>query len=402
MKITEEHYWGIINRVLHEGRPELAIGPIDDLPVGIPPAWTAILTTSSPRAAALDLWRPMNNRLPRVCQALYERLLGVGLLRTEEVPVSLLYFFGDGDFLFQYRGQLPALARTINETSLPTEYQDFYRIHDGWVLLFSEDDGPAPLSDCFPLASLWTDVDFMLPPGIMSTKSLRTVFRSGNDFALAYDNSSSSPKALLCYNDGTVEPLLDMWFAIDRQIAEFLEELDLVNGIDHFGSNSTEGEWEAAYRLEQLLQTAEQSDSDKIFRGAAWHEQVCAIYSRRALLELHSGSQANKAAEFNRKALAHWCLSLENGAETDPREVIQMFAIAHEVDDSRSAGFVAALPPTIWTDETIESLQVQLLLDLYRCDFRFTENNIEALLGLTFDDDGEVKPHAEIIANMIY
>src|SRR3972149_7340109 len=110
MKITEEQYYGLIDRVVHEGNPELLLGPLDRLTADLPSSWLTVLSASDPLEAAAHMWSPVADRLPRVCLALRERLQGVGLLFTDEIPASLIYFFTDGDYIFAYRGRRPLSA----------------------------------------------------------------------------------------------------------------------------------------------------------------------------------------------------------------------------------------------------------------------------------------------------
>ena len=73
-----------------------------------------------------------------------------------------------------------------------------------------------------PLSNLWTDVVWKLPPGDISPETALTVYRDGDDLALAYDTSASPAVPLRCHGDGTVDVLLDMWAAIDRETARQL------------------------------------------------------------------------------------------------------------------------------------------------------------------------------------
>jgi hypothetical protein len=402
MRISEEQYFGLIDRVVHEGAPELLIGPTDELPVGLPPLWANVLSVPDPRAAIAHLWNPMEDRLPRVCRALRERLQGVGLLCTDEVPASLVYFFSDGDYLFHYRGRQPRPQAQCSEASLPAEFLEFYHIHDGWVLFISDDDGPEPWSGWLSLQSLWTEVDFKLPPGEVSLDALTTVFRDGDELVLAYDTSALPSLPFICRNDGTVEPLLDMWAAIDRLIGEFLEELDLAASVEKNNYLITDGERKAMDRWDILLkQLTEWSTPGTQFEGSAWHEQACDLLLQRAWLEKRDGSSEEKVTEFHRQALHQWGASLENGGQTSPQEVLDMFALALAVSEMATAGFVATLPPSIWSNNSLEALQVQLLLDMFCGDFRQAESNVQRLLGMTFDEQKPVHPQTEIVARLL-
>src|SRR5262249_51833695 len=143
------------------------------------------------------LWAPIAHRLPRVCHALNERLLGVGLLRTQEVPAGLLYFFvGQGD-LFVYRGRPPAREYELGVSSVPAEFLEFYRIHNGWVLDYDEDEGPLPNDRWILPELIWDTAKFQPLPGVASLGDTTVVFRGGADLAFAFELSSKPPVPML-------------------------------------------------------------------------------------------------------------------------------------------------------------------------------------------------------------
>ena len=90
MNISEEQYYELIDRVTHEGDPRLILGPLQVVPSDVPKTWADLLSARDPGPAAFVLWEAMRKRLPRTCRALFERLQRVALLRTDDVPASLL------------------------------------------------------------------------------------------------------------------------------------------------------------------------------------------------------------------------------------------------------------------------------------------------------------------------
>lgn len=403
MKITEEQYYGFIDRVVHEGEPELSIGPLSSVPAIVPAEWTQVLTTHDYRAAAAKLWRPMEDRLPRVCLALRERLQGVGLLSTEEISASLIYFFSDGDYLFAYRGRLPLSEGKLSKSHLTEDFLDFYRIHDGWVLYYSEDCGPTPSTEWVPLSSLWTEVAWKLPPGDASPDKLITVYRDGDELAFAYDVSTSPALPLRCRNDGTADVLLDMWAAVDREIAEFLEELDLMSGgVTEIAHALTDIQRKAMDRYDGLIKhIAERRTTAAHFGGGGIYEQVYYLFLTCAWFERRSTHRGKKIEDHYRQALQHWCANIDLGGQTSPQEMLDMFGLAHILGDTATGHFVATIPTSIWADDTPEALHARVLFCLFLGDVEHAVAFVEQLLGLAFDSDKPPDEKTEIVVRLL-
>ena len=403
MRITEEQYYGLIDRVVHEGNPELLLGPLDQLTADLPPSWTKVLSASNPREAAAHLWIPMVDRLPRVCLALRERLHGVGLLLTEEVPASLIYFFSDGDYVFAYRGRLPLSEGRSKINHLPGDFLDFYRIHDGWVLYYSEDGGPAPSTEWVSLSDLWTEVAWKLPPGDASPDTLITVYRDGDEFALAYNISALPALPLSCRNDGTADVLLDMWAAIDREIGSFLEDLDLASdGMEEINQALTHIQRSAMDRYDALIKRiADRRATAAHFSGGGIYEQAYDLYLTSAWLERRRTRDQGKILEYYHQALQHWCMFVDLCDEASPQEMLDMFGLAHALGDTATSHFVATIPTSIWADDSPEALQARVLFCLFLGDVEHATAFVEELLGLTFDGEEPHDKKNEIVVRML-
>jgi hypothetical protein len=395
MQLSQQQCYALIDRVVHEGEPELLLAPMASPPADIPAAWGKLLTAHDWQPALADLWRPMADRLPRVYRALRERLKGIALVQTEEVPSSLIYFFSQGDYLFKYRGGPPVEETRLVESRLPQEFTDFYRIHDGWVLFHSEDMGPAPRSEWRALPSLWPDVSWNVPPGEVSPDHSTVIYRDSNQLALAFDTSVSPAPALLCRGDGSVELLLDTWATIDRYIGEFLEQLDPARASLETGAPDSP-------RYDKLLtRLAEIRGVTSALGTASVHEQACDLYLTRALTERRSRGNSERLREYHRQALDEWCASIEASGRTSPREVLSLFGLAHIVGDRVTGHFIASLPLSTWLDDSLESIQLLLLFNLFRGEWAYADQNFEKLAGLTLDGEEAPPHHAELVFRLL-
>ena len=400
MNVSEQDYYEIIDKVVHEGEPELILGPIQAIPPDVPVAWSDLLMARDPGPAAFNLWQPMSKHLPRVCRSLAHRLQRVALLRTEEVPVSLLYFFKDGDNLYLYRGRPPLSDEDVVASGLPQQFASFYRIHDGWVSHYTLDDGPAPHAEWVTPAEAWPEVRWNLPPGTPSLDAMKTVFRDDGAFLLAYDTSVAPSRPLICGADGRVEHALDIWWTIDRAIGEFLEELEVA-----------EPALPRTFVVPQDLPGAQREflkthplsgDTNKacLPDGAAQH-QTSELWLESALAERGGVGSDDRVRECYRKALREWCGSLTAGRPASPGELLDHFAIAHFLQDSPAAYFLATIPQSAWYDSTLGAAQVLVLLKLFLQERELAEAGLEMVLGLTFDGTPEVDAADEIIARLL-
>ena len=401
MKIPEEQYYELIDRVVHEGEPELLLGPIERLADEIPSTWLTVLTAQDSRTAIASLWGAIEERLPRICLAIQERLQGIGFLCTEEVPASLIYFFSVEGNQFQYRGRHSKTDASLAKLPFQTEFLDFYRIHDGWTLFFSEDNGPVSSVEWQPLSDVWANVNFKLLPRGVSLNALIVVFRDGDELALAYDTSSLTMIPVLCLNDGTIEPLLDIWLAIDDHIGELLEELDSAPIAGAGGFKTTDKNLKIEQRLEVLREKINEPQLEYWLPRSVWHQQACDIFLQSAWIEKQKQNSRDKVIEYCNQALQQWCMSVEKGGQSYPDDVLSMFALSLSLQDQPTAGFIATLSKLTWMDNSLEAFQIYVLLDLFLGDFRLIESNMEEVLGLTFDEEQSVTPLAEAITQLL-
>jgi hypothetical protein len=403
MQLGEQQYFGLFDRVVHEGEPELHIAPLSAAPDDLPAAWGKALTEHDVRPAMAQMWRPMADRVPRIFRALQERLRGVGLLRTEEIPASLLYFFADGNSLLVYRGRLPLGDKRLADARLPAEFLDFYRIHDGWFLYFSEDNGPAPRGEWRSLSELWPEVAWKVPPGELSLETSTVVYRDGDRLAFAYDKPDSTARSLVARGDGTVQLLLDIWTAIDRDVGEFLEGLAQAPGaLSRERVSLSEEETKAMRRYDQLLsRVADQRSAAAHLGGAAVHEQACDLLLMRSAIYRRRYQEPGKTTEWDCRALHEWCAGIESGGPIEPGEVLDMFGLAHALGDAATAHFIATIPGVIWLDGSTEAARAQLLCELFVGDMALAAEHLEQVLGMTFDEEKPPDPHTEIVVRML-
>jgi hypothetical protein len=403
MRLHDEQYAELIDRVVDEGEPELIIGPLAKPPSELPAHWIEALKAHDPYAAIAQLWKPMEMRLPRVCQALRDRLQGIGLLRTEEREQSLLYFFADEESVFAFRGY-PALSTELLDSSqLPQEFLDFYQIHNGWVNYDSEDGGPLPIEQWLPIPEVWPDVTFTGPPGDSSPDAWIRVFHDDPELALVFDTSTSPVLPLRCRNDGTIDVLLDIWISIDREIGEFLEQMRVKSGRDLRSiASSVESRNAIARRRQELLirLAARRNLAAHLGAGGAY-EQLCDLSLWSAMVEKLAGGKRETVVEHYRESLQYWCASVDSGGDVSPEELLYWFGIAHALGDTASAHFVAMLPPSLWADETLQTLQARTLFCLYLGDAPHANEFLDEILGRTFDEEEAPDVEDEIVAQLL-
>jgi hypothetical protein len=403
MELGEDQLAELIDSVVDEGEPELTIGPLREAPADLPSLWTQALTSRDPAAFVADLWMPMASRLPRVYEAIRDRLRGVGFLRTEEREASLVYLFADRDSVFAFRGYLPLSEDEIEASGLPGEFLDFYRIHNGWVYFDSGDGGPLPASEWLPLSEVWEEVALKLPPGDGSPDTLLTVFREGSDLAIAYDTSRSPALPMHCRNDGSVDVLLDVWTSVDREIGELLEECDVRPGVTRAGAAARADSRPGAVqrRAELMTRAAERNAVAAHVGGGGIYEQLCDLSLTLARLEKNLGGQREEVVDQYRQALSHFCMSADMGAGVSPGEILDWFGIAHALDDTATAQFVASMPTSIWADDSLAALHARTLFCLYLGDVEHAKEFIDEVLGLTFVEGEEPEIEAEITARLL-
>jgi|KBSSwiStaDraftv2_1062776.scaffolds.fasta_scaffold69068_2 hypothetical protein len=217
MAVSKKHVNCVLEAVEDEGNPVLHVAPSKAQVAGIPPEWAAVLASPDARTQVVDVvWGPVSRRVPKIIQSMKRHLQGVGVLTTDSRPPSLIYFLTledkEPDF---YRGYLPAKKLPPVAKSLPSEFLDFYKVHDGWVDQF-EFLGPMRSTGWHPLSG-----DARTP----SAKFLVVLVASGG--ALLGFDLRKSPA--LCYvipsGDDPPEIVPKIWTRLDKWIATQWEDL---------------------------------------------------------------------------------------------------------------------------------------------------------------------------------
>jgi hypothetical protein len=391
MRLTEQQLYDLYDLAVGEGEAVLLPGPVRDLPSEVPPEWIEVLTTADCDDAAARLWAPLAGRLPRIQRALRERLAAVAYLATERGGVSLLYLFRDGEDLVAYRGRAPLSAADLAERMLPPEIGDLYRLHDGWTLYVEGDLGPLPAGDWVPLAELDLGIDWRLPPGDLAPDRISVMYRDGEDLLLGFDGSRTPALPVLLRADGSADCLLDPWEALDREIGDFLEELDRTAPATPVATQPRAAvsptrslAFSTRFRAHQGLASH--------LGGGAIHRQTAAFLLARASQAGADPAGAAAVLEDRRRGLKHWCSAVELGAAVAPADLIGMFGLAHALGDTQTADFVLTIPAALWDDDSLAAVQVRVLVALGLGDRPLAANLLDELLGLTCDGDQPPAP----------
>ena len=403
MELSEEDHWDLIDHAAEEGDAELWVGPLARCPKDCSPAWREILMDREPHATIGNLWRPMEDRLPRVSRALKERLRGVGLLRTEEVPESLLYFFSSGGEQVEFRGRQPLSGSDLTASRLPDDFLEFYGIHDGFVLYRTESEGPLSKAQWVGGDTLWPEATRQIPVGDCRLSDIVIVFRGGDDSAFGFDTSTTPSIPLVLRSDGTLDVLLDMWTAIDDEMAVILDDCDFTSGtVQQQDWRSSRDAPNARRRCERLLKHVNPAAGcDNRFSGAAYYRQWARLLLEYASLEWHdSGATARTAALYG-DALAKWCISMERASSVDPQSLLDWFALACALPSEKDAVFLATVPSTMWGDGSMAAHQAYALFMLVRGDLERATITMGQLLELTHDGESEPSRYDEAICGVI-
>lgn len=368
MPLHEQQRFEILDRLAHEGETQLLFAPLEKPPLDLPPGWSELLTCRDPGPAALQLWGKMRPRLPRIARAFEHRLHGLALLRTEDVPASLVYIFKSGQEVFAYRGSPP-----VSTPPDAPELRDFYSVHDGWVSLFTEDDGPMPTTAWNVLRKpLWPETQWRVHPGAGSLENFAAIYVDEDEVVFAIDTSKPLTQPLICRPNGTVEPMADLWDAIDREVGEFLLELDPAV------LAPPPSEAFVFPPSDQALQhVAERWSEAARLGGGYYQKQWCLMLLDRAAFQ-----EGSPRAVTLREALSHFCQSLELGTESDPTEILEFFSLAHSIREAAAVRFLSSVPQELWGDGTIEAVQLAALLSLYKRNLEVAGLLAEEAAGL--------------------
>jgi len=143
MPILESYKKEVEENLKEENKVSLYYSPHDEIPFEIPEIWNEALKEKDPREIIIEkLWAPMKPFLPKTLELFKTSLQGIGLAKSNEEPLSLLYFFSDEGDPAIYRGFLPKPLERSEAQKLPKPFLDFYTIHNGWLDLSSLCFGP--------------------------------------------------------------------------------------------------------------------------------------------------------------------------------------------------------------------------------------------------------------------
>jgi hypothetical protein len=208
----------IMELLEEEGNPKILLAPVNkssDLK-NIPEEWRAILTMKDSGVSGLrKLWSGLEDFLPSLINSVEAKLMGVGFVTTDVRGPSLLYFFVSDEELYAHRGfmgiqKLPEVADRLSVNILP-----FYRIHNGWTDIFSDDSGPLP-------AEAW---EVVATKDTRDSEGLLTVFRTGAN-RIAFDLENTPAEPYVIWSEGDAEAVVDFWGRLDQWLVDGLEDMD--------------------------------------------------------------------------------------------------------------------------------------------------------------------------------
>jgi hypothetical protein len=178
-------------------------------------SWIRPLTTSVTIGECVSrLWQPVAHCLPRTAKGLAEQTTALAILKTAAHGVSLVYLLGDPPDFVVRRGYAPLLTLPDTAQLFPIDLRPFYGLHDGFVSLITDEQGPLP-------ARGWTT----LPHRHTGAPSLVIMAQDGSN-TFGFDISESpSPAYLLRPDNDEIEVVTEPWRYLDGLMAEILEAL---------------------------------------------------------------------------------------------------------------------------------------------------------------------------------
>lgn len=208
----------LLIQVRSEGNPKLFMAPVSPLPerLALPVSWREVLEDEEAyRIAADRIWRPVQDVLPRIVAAIKNHLQGLGLLLTDSKEPSLVYLFTKQDGIYAHRGYLPTQTSLPWYSRLPRDLSRLYRVHNGWVDIFSGDTGPLPASDWKVLGASTE----------RASDGFLEIFSTGGN-GMGFDLEEDPPGCYIIWSDDEIEVVEDYWRRLDSWVAEGIEEMD--------------------------------------------------------------------------------------------------------------------------------------------------------------------------------
>ncbi len=110
---------------------------------GLPAQWRiALQQTNWPEAATVLGWDRLREYLPKVCELLDHRMIGLGvLLPTDEAPTLLYFLAAERSEMVVFEGFPPSKS---TKKSTPHDLAAIQKVHDGWFEFYSGELGPLP------------------------------------------------------------------------------------------------------------------------------------------------------------------------------------------------------------------------------------------------------------------
>ncbi|MBW2733395.1 MAG: hypothetical protein JRH20_13490 [Deltaproteobacteria bacterium] len=214
-----------------EGGIKVVMAPTEQIPKGLPAAWSKVLRSNDPvRTTLEEIWHPWQQQVPRTIEALQSALRGIALLQTGETAASLLYVFEDDGERFFHRGYRSGsikgdtcgLSAKELSSRLPAKFLDLYKIHDGWPDGLGV--GLLPSRGWFDLTCIYDDDELSeVVPGV-PLEDFLVVWEQDSRY-LGFDMTKKRPRCL-AWEAGEpheVVPNIVTWLDEEwaQQIADF-------------------------------------------------------------------------------------------------------------------------------------------------------------------------------------
>lgn len=157
----------------------------------LPAVWrSALEQTAWPAAAAVLGWDRLRGRVPKVCELLDSRMVGLGALLPTDEPPTLLYFLaGEHAEIIVFEGFAPLESPG---KSLPADLSEVQKVHDGWYEFYSGELGLMPMAEWEPLGP---DRDDLVAVAIKGSASLGFTRRTHAAYIVWSEDEEVEPVA---------------------------------------------------------------------------------------------------------------------------------------------------------------------------------------------------------------
>ena len=193
--------------------------------------------------------------------------------------------------------------------------------------------------------------------------------------------------------------MLDAWWTIDREVGEFLEELEPATPtLPRTSAPSFEG---PPVPEQRTARPAQGEFAPGFLPEGTVHGQSQEIWLEAAISEGARPNSEQRERACCRNALQEWCEAVSTSGRASPGEVLDFFAIAQFLGDSSSAYYIATLPMSVWYDESLGAAQVHVLISVLVGKLELAQAGLENVVGLTFEAGAPPEPADEIIAHLL-